>query len=340
MKEPLSEQNEDDGCDAGDVFTLSVPLEHAGQRLDKALALLIPDLSRSRIQSLIEGGELLIGGKEITDCARKLKGGEPIVLSLPPLESAVPLPENIPLDIVFEDEDVIVLNKPAGMVVHPAAGHAGGTLVNALLYHCGDTLSGINGVRRPGIVHRLDKDTSGLMMVAKNDLAHHALVEQLQDRSLSRVYRALAFGEFMPIAGEVKTLIGRHPTNRLKMAVLGRGGREALTRYRVLENYRGAVTLVECRLATGRTHQIRVHMEHIGHPLIGDPLYGPQSNALRARLKKAGYEERAQEVLSNFPRQALHAAEISFIHPRTGENMNFTAPLPGDFRDLLKAVNG
>jgi 23S rRNA pseudouridine1911/1915/1917 synthase len=324
--------------EAGDSFTLIVPAEHAGQRLDKVLASLIPDLSRSRIQALIEGGELLLGETEVTDCSRKLKGGERLVLSLPPLVDATPRAENIPLDIVFEDDDVIVLNKPAGLVVHPAAGHASGTLVNALLYHCGDSLSGINGVRRPGIVHRLDKDTSGLMMVAKNDLAHHALVEQLQDRSLSRVYLALVFGDFMQKSGEVETLIGRHPTHRLKMAVLGRGGREALTRYRVLTEYGGAITLTECRLATGRTHQIRVHMNHIGHPLIGDPLYGPQATSLRARLKKAGYGEEVQTALTNFSRQALHAAEISFIHPRTGETMGFSAPLPEDFQDLLSAL--
>ncbi|OIN87742.1 MAG: RNA pseudouridine synthase [Alphaproteobacteria bacterium CG1_02_46_17] len=312
--------------------------EEDGLRLDKAVATLLPDFSRTRLQGLIESGECLVDGQPCLSASRKVKAGEQIVLSLPPLEDATPEPENIPLEIFFEDEDVIVLNKPVGMVVHPAIGHATGTLVNALLYHCGDSLSGINGVRRPGIVHRLDKDTSGLMMVAKNDLAHHHLSEQLQDRSLSRVYQALVFGVPFPHKGRVETLIGRHPSNRLKMAVVKGNGKEAATNFTVLENYNDALALVECRLETGRTHQIRVHMQHLGFPLAGDELYGVQSNKAKSILRKGGYEDDVIDAVMSFPRQALHAAEISFIHPKTEEEMHFTSPLPDDLFRLLEML--
>jgi len=329
-----SEQSES----VGDTLHAIIGYAEDGLRLDKAVATLLPDFSRTRLQGLIESGECLVDGQPCLSSSRKVKAGEQIVLSLPPLEDATPEPENIPLEIFFEDEDVIVLNKPVGMVVHPAIGHATGTLVNALLYHCGDSLSGINGVRRPGIVHRLDKDTSGLMMVAKNDLAHHHLSEQLQDRSLSRVYQALVFGVPFPHKGRVETLIGRHPSNRLKMAVVKGNGKEAATNFTVLENYNDALALVECRLETGRTHQIRVHMQHLGFPLAGDELYGVQSNKAKSILRKGGYEDDVIDAVMAFPRQALHAAEISFIHPKTEEEMHFTSPLPNDLSDLLNML--
>lgn len=318
-----------------DALHVTVGPEQEGMRLDKAVAQLLPDFSRTRLQNLIEAGECLVNGQVVSTPSRKVMPGEDIVIAIPPLEDANPEPEDIPLDIMYEDDDLLVINKPAGMVVHPAAGHGTGTLVNALLFHCGDSLSGINGVKRPGIVHRLDKDTSGLMMVAKNDFAHHHLSEQLQDRSLSRVYYALVVGVPIPIKGRIETLIGRHPSNRLKMAVLPRTGKEAATNYLVLDTYRDAFALVECRLETGRTHQIRVHMEALKFPLVGDPLYGPQLTGLNSKIKKADYDDDVAEKLRSFPRQALHATEISFIHPRTDDEMTFDAPLPEDFQNLL-----
>jgi 23S rRNA pseudouridine1911/1915/1917 synthase len=292
------------------------------------------------LQNLIEAGECLVGGVVVSTPSRKVEMGEDVVIAIPQLVEADPIPENIPLDVLYEDDDLLVINKPAGMVVHPAVGHGKGTLVNALLYHCGESLSGINGVKRPGIVHRLDKDTSGLMMVAKNDFAHHHLSEQLQDHSLARVYYALVLGIPIPVKGRIATLIGRHPSNRLKMSTLARSGRDAATNYHVRETYRESFSLVECRLETGRTHQIRVHMESIRHYIIGDPLYGPQFSALQGKLKKAGYAEEGCEVIAKFPRQALHAAEISFIHPRTEEEMTFEAPFPDDFEELLESIRG
>lgn len=316
--------------EGADVLRVTVPDELEGQRLDKALAQLCPDFSRSRLQGLIEAGELVLNDQPCLVASRKLKAGDQVFIALPELEESVPLPENIPLDIVHEDTDVIVLNKPAGMVVHPAVGNPAGTLVNALLYHCGDSLSGINGVRRPGIVHRLDKDTTGLMIVAKNDRAHHGLSAQLQDRSLSRVYHAVVMGLPKPAKGKVETLIGRHPRNRLKQAVLTSGGRIAVTHYQTVANFHDTAALVECRLATGRTHQIRVHMEHLGYPLLGDSLYGPQAQTLRARLKRGGYQAGDIDAVLGFPRQALHARELTFIHPSTGTEMTFAAPSPED----------
>jgi 23S rRNA pseudouridine1911/1915/1917 synthase len=287
------------------------------------------------LQGLIDAGECLLNGQTCSTPSRKVEAGDVITLSIPPLEDATPMPENIPLDILYEDNDLLVINKAVGMVVHPAVGNHTGTLVNALLYHCGDSLSGIGGVRRPGIVHRLDKDTSGLMMVAKNDFAHHALSEQLQDRSLSRVYLALVLGVPFPHKGRVETLIGRHPNNRLKMAVVKSGGKDAATNYIVRENYRDALSLVECHLESGRTHQIRVHMEHLGFPLIGDELYGAQDNKVLSRLKKADYDESVQGRVMEFSHQALHATSISFVHPRTEEEMEFECDLPEDFNNLI-----
>jgi 23S rRNA pseudouridine1911/1915/1917 synthase len=321
--------------EAHESLLLEAGLAEHQQRLDKAVAMLAPEFSRTRLKALIDAGECSLNGKIVTTASRKVEFGDKIIIAIPPVEDALPEPENIPLDIVYEDEDVIVLNKAAGMVVHPAVGHSHGTLVHALLGHCGDSLSGINGVRRPGIVHRLDKDTSGLMIVAKTDHAHHHLAEQLQDRSLHRVYHALVVGVPSPIKGQVETLIGRHPSNRLKMAVVGWNGKAALTYFQALEQFKKTLCLVECQLESGRTHQIRVHMDHIGHPLVGDPLYGPQLPALRSKLRKADFDDSVIEQVMVFPRQALHAVEISFLHPRNDEEMTFSAPYPEDFSDLL-----
>lgn len=333
----MIDQTHDDHIE---TLTVTMVEEQLGMRLDKAVATLFPDYSRTRLQGLIDDGECLLNGQVCKTASRKMEMGDVVVLSLPPLVDADPQPENIPLDIVYEDDDLLVINKPVGMVVHPAVGNYTGTLVNALLYHCGDTLSGINGVKRPGIVHRLDKDTSGLMMVAKNDFAHHALSEQLQDRSLSRVYLALVLGVPFPHKGRVETMIGRHQTNRLKMAVHSNAGRDAATNYMVRETYRDALSLVECHLETGRTHQIRVHMEHIGHPLIGDALYGAQTTKITSKLKKADFEDEVRDMILSFPHQALHAAEIMFIHPRTEEEMHFECDLPNDMAGLLAALEG
>lgn len=325
--------------DAVDTLQVTMAEEQLGVRLDRAVASLFPDYSRTRLQGLIDAGECLVNNQICKTPSRKMEMGDVVILSLPPLVDADPQPENIPLEIVYEDDDLLVINKPVGMVVHPAVGHQTGTLVNALLYHCGEGLSGINGVKRPGIVHRLDKDTSGLMMVAKNDFAHHSLSEQLQDRSLSRVYLALVLGIPFPPRGRVETMIGRHQSNRLKMAVHSNAGRDAATNYAVVETYRNVLSLVECQLETGRTHQIRVHMEHIGHPLIGDALYGAQTTKVTAKLKKAEFEDDVKAAILGFPHQALHAKEISFIHPRTEEEMHFESELPDDMAALIEAIS-
>lgn len=329
--------NNDD--ESGDTLQVVITEAQVGLRLDKAVAELCPDYSRTRLQNLIDEGECLLNGQTCSTPSRKVELGDIVILSLPPLVDANPEPENIPLDIVYEDDDLLVINKPVGMVVHPAVGNYTGTLVNALLYHCGDGLSGINGVKRPGIVHRLDKDTSGLMIVAKNDLAHHHLSEQLQDRSLSRVYLALVLGVPFPQRGRVETLIGRHTSNRLKMAVVKHGGKDAATNYMVRESYKNTLSLIECHLESGRTHQIRVHMEHLGFPLIGDTLYGAQSTKIKSQLKKGGFDDDVQDKVLSFPHQALHATEISFIHPRSGEEMSFSADLPDDYAGLIDSIS-
>lgn len=311
---------------------------YAGQRLDKVLDSLVSDISRSRLQALIKEGFVNVNETSCTQSSRKLRAGDRIVLTVPLPAPSAPEPEDIPLDILYEDEDVIVVNKKAGMVVHPGAGNFSGTLVNALLHRCGESLSGIGGVVRPGIVHRLDKDTSGVMIAAKNDKAHQSLSAQLADRSLSRLYKALVFKEPVPRKGVIDRPIGRDSKNRLKMAVNNRNGRAARTHYTVKTEYRGACALVECALESGRTHQIRVHMASIKHPLVGDPLYGPQPTALRAMLKKSGYGDEIVEKVLSFPRQALHAETLSFIHPVTQESMTCTAPMPDDFSTLLKRL--
>ena len=286
----------------------------AGERLDRFLAGRELEVSRSHIQKLIESGCVLVNGRTAKANA-KLREGDAVETELPEAQELEILPEAIPLDILYEDSDVIVINKARGMVVHPAAGAADGTLVNALLHHCED-LSGINGVIRPGIVHRLDKDTSGVMVAAKNDRAHVDLAEQIREKTAQRIYRAIVCGTIAEDRGEIRAPIGRHPTERKKMAVVP-GGKEATTLFRVVERF-PAHTLVECRLKTGRTHQIRVHMAYIGHPLLGDPKYGRK--------------------MPDIAGQALHSCELSFTHPRTKERMTFAAEMPEDMKAILHAL--
>ena len=332
-------ESDDDGAASAQSFT--VP-DGAGGRLDKVLAGLAGEgVSRSRLKVLIEDRQVTVNGKVLADASAKVAPGTEISLVIPELLEALPQPENIPLDIVFEDEHMLVINKAAGMVVHPGAGNPHGTLVSALLYHCGDTLSGIGGVRRPGIVHRLDKDTSGLMVVAKHDVAHQGLAAQLSDRSLSRTYQALVWKEPSPVKGTVNAPIGRHQTSRTRMAVRSHAmGREAITHYFREESFAGGmISLVTCQLETGRTHQIRVHMQHLGHPLLGDPLYGLPPQEQRSLLNRGGYDEDARDAVMAFPRQALHAAEIEFMHPVIGEEMGFEADWPDDLTGLFSIVN-
>lgn len=306
-----------------------------GLRLDKFIADSSLALSRTRVQQLIETGMIHLIPARPVSAAMKIKRGDQVVVTIPPAIAADPIAQEIPLNIVYEDEHLLVLNKPVGLVVHPAPGHADSTLVNALLAHCGDSLSGIGGVKRPGIVHRLDKDTSGLMVVAKTDQAHHALTEQFADRSLSRTYQALVWGIPSPTTGTVQTLIGRDPNNRQKMAVVTHNGREAITHYKTVSTFqmsnemRLSISLVECTLATGRTHQIRVHMRHIGCPIIGDPLY--------SHLPK-GIKKICPEVLEFVSRQLLHAIFIKFLHPYSKELLSFSVPLARDMIYFLKNV--
>lgn len=312
--------------------TFTIDEDTQGQRLDKALAQLCPDISRSRLKSLIQDNHVTVNGNSDINPSLKLAVGDEIHVEIPDAVDADPQAENIPLDIIYEDQDIIVINKQAGLTVHPGAGQHDGTLVNALLYHCGSDLSGIGGVKRPGIVHRLDKETSGAIIVAKNDKAHQGLSDQLADRSLSRVYKAFVWHVPMPVKGFVDEPIGRHATNRLKMAIRKTSGREAKTHYHVQQTYYDCMALVECTLESGRTHQIRVHMHHIKHPLIGDPLYGMAKEQSRALLNKHGVGN--QDIILDFPRQALHAETIGFIHPVSGADMTFEASWPEDMAKL------
>lgn len=293
-------------------------LDQSGERLDSALSRLVPTISRSQAQRLIEQGALTHDGRPVKKNERLPLGTE-LELVLPKVREVPIEAQALPLEVCYEDADVIVVNKPKGLVVHPAPGHPDGTLVNALLAHCGDSLSGIGGEKRPGIVHRIDKDTSGLMIAAKNDAAHAALAAQLKDHSLARTYVCLVCGKVREDSGTVDAPIGRHPTDRKKMAVTQKNSRNAVTHWRVLERFSG-YTLVECRLETGRTHQIRVHMAYRGHPILGDTVYGH---------KKA---ELGQES------QCLHARELTFCHPRTGERMTVSCELPAYFVDLLEKL--
>ena len=294
---------------------LTVTSDQTGKRIDSWLAEQIEGLTRSAAQNLLTDGAVRCNGQSLKK-NYKLVGGETIAVTLPELREVDLTPEDIPLDIIYEDADIIVVNKPRGMVVHPAAGNWNGTLVNALMFHCGDSLSGINGEHRPGIVHRIDKDTSGLLVVAKNDTAHQSLAAQIAAHTAHRGYEAIVVGSPRLDEGTVDKPIARHKTDRKKMAIV-EGGREAITHYRVLKRYRG-YTHMAFTLETGRTHQIRVHMASIGHPIIGDPVYG---------LKK--------DRFSDIGGQCLHASHLTLTHPRTGEKMDFFAPLPAYFTDIL-----
>ncbi len=320
--------------DRQDKFVIEIPEEATTSRLDKALAAALPDLSRSRLQTLIKEGQVIVSGFIIKKNSYQVEAGDKITIQIPPAKDDTLLPEDIPIDVIYEDDDLLVINKAVGMVVHPGAGNWDGTLVNALLHYCKGNLSGIGGVQRPGIVHRLDKETSGLMVVAKNDLAHQGLSAQLQDRTLSRVYKSFVWRVPTIVKGKVDMPIGRDTRNRIKMGIMMTSGREAVTHYRVRDKYEGAVAMLECKLQTGRTHQIRVHMQHIKHPLIGDPLYGLPDQEGTALLKRAGYEEDVITQIMAFKRQALHAAEIGFIHPRSSEEMHFTCAMPDDLQNI------
>ncbi len=314
---------------------VTIDAAQAGLRIDRALAGVIGTISRTRVKGLIEEGFVTRDGVRVSEPAEPAREGVTYQLAQPAPVSAIPLPQSIPLPILFEDRDLLVLDKPAGLVVHPAPGNEDGTLVNALLAHCGDSLPGIGGERRPGIVHRLDKDTSGVMVVAKNERTLAALSAMFAERDIDRFYLALIWGLPSPGVGEIEGNIGRDPHDRKRMAVVEKGGRHALTRYRLLEQWQGAASLIECRLATGRTHQIRVHLASKSHPVVGDPLYLKRVPAVSKSLSG---EVRGK--LLDFPRQALHAARLGFKHPRTGEDLNFETPIPADFQALLDALRG
>ena len=301
-----------------DEDILFITAEESGERVDALLAHMIPDLSRSAVQQLIEGGSVLLAGQPVRKNYR-CRTGDVLCVTMPELTEVPLVPQDLPLDIVYEDSDLIVVNKARGMVVHPAPGHPDGTLVNALLFHCGTSLSGIGGEKRPGIVHRIDKDTSGLIIAAKNDFAHQGLSSQLSDHTLARTYEAVVRGRMKELSGTVDRPIGRHPTDRKRMAVTEKNARHAVTHWELIQNY-SAYAHIRCRLETGRTHQIRVHLSSIGHPLLGDGVYG-------APCPDKGLEG-----------QCLHAKELQFIHPRSGETVRLTTPLPAYFTGVLSRL--
>jgi 23S rRNA pseudouridine1911/1915/1917 synthase len=301
------------------TYTFSPEEEVFGERLDKALVVLLEEATRSHVQKLIEGGEVLINQKQITDKNYRIAPGDQIEIRYGEPVALSAKPEDIPLQIRYEDEDLLVIEKPKGMVVHPAPGNPDGTLVNAVLFHCRDRLSSINGVIRPGIVHRIDKDTSGLLMIAKNDNAHKSLADQLANHTITRRYQAIVYNLPSADAGTVDGPIGRDPKNRLRMAVTPVNSKPAVTHYRVLERF-DRFALIEAQLETGRTHQIRVHMAYIGHPLLGDLVYGPKKPAM------------------DIKGQLLHAKTLGFTHPSTGEYMEFESPLPTEFEEVLERL--
>ena len=301
------------------LIKITVEDDMKGSRIDAALAGIVQNLSRSAVQKLIEQGSVSVNGQTCTEKKRKIEAGDLVEVLVPEPEELDVAAENIPLDIVYEDDDVLVVNKPKGMVVHPAAGNCTGTLVNAVMYHCKGRLSSINGVIRPGIVHRIDKDTSGLLMIAKNDEAHNSLAAQLEKHTIKRSYQAIVYNNFTEDEGVIDAPIGRDPSNRLRQAVTYSNSKEAYTTYRVLERF-GRFTLIEAVLKTGRTHQIRVHMAYIKHPLLGDIVYGP---------KKPLYGAQGQ---------MLHAKTLGFVHPSTGEYMEFDSELPEEFQSILEKL--
>lgn len=329
-----------------DTLTAEVGEPHAGQRLDRFLSEALPELSRTRVQALIKDGQVASSGATIEDVKYRVKPGDRFELIVPPTVETTLTPEDIPLDVLHEDDALIVIDKPAGLVVHPGAGQPDGTLVNALIAHCGDSLSGIGGVARPGIVHRLDKDTSGLMVVAKTDKAHRKLAKQFADHGrtgqLERGYLALVWGAPSRPRGVIDAPIGRHPTSRTKMAVRPLDkGRHAATHWRVVETYGAGkdgplASLIECTLETGRTHQVRVHMAHFGHPLIGDPLY---ARGFKSKLRNL--PEALHNQIGALGRQALHAGRLAFVHPESDKLLEFNSPLPDDLAriaDTLKQL--
>lgn len=315
-------QNIDSDIDPseGDKFHTTVEASHAGERLDHYLSEQIANQSRSAVQKWINDGLVLVNGSQCKS-SLKLKAGDEVSATIPEPEPVDIKPENIPLDILYEDQDLLIVNKPKGMVVHPAPGHYTGTLVNAIMYHCGSDLSGINGEIRPGIVHRIDMNTTGSLIVCKNDFAHRNIAEQIKVHSIRRVYRGIAIGHMREPEGTIRTTIGRDPKNRLKMAVNVPHGKDAITHYKELKQLKNNYSYMEFALETGRTHQIRVHMASIGHPLLGDDVYGP---------RKCPYHLQGQ---------TLHAMTIGFVHPRTGEYMEFNAPLPKYFTHLLQVLD-
>lgn len=346
--ETVPEIAADDDPDVGERHAVFVAAEAEGMRLDKyltdALADKVAGLSRSRLRSLIGAGRVGETGEDgptpIFDASRKVKAGERYMVEIPTPEPAEPAAQEIPLDVRYEDADLIVISKPAGLVVHPAPGSPDATLVNALLAYCGDTLSGVGGEKRPGIVHRLDKETSGLMVVAKTDRAHQGLADQFaahgRDGRLSRAYTAFAWGTPRTSKGRLVTRIDRSPFNRRKMAVVKSGGREAITHFEVVRRFGdgGVVSQIECRLETGRTHQIRVHLTHMGHPLLGDPVYGGGQQTRKSQLTP-----HARAALEQMDRQALHAHHLGFVHPASGETLQFDDPLPADMSLLAERLS-
>jgi 23S rRNA pseudouridine1911/1915/1917 synthase len=324
---------------ARDVRRAQAQAEHAGMRLDRFLAALVSDLSRSRLQALLAQGVVTRGGETIGDSNWRVKPGDTYEIAVPVPAPALPEAQDIPLSVVYEDKDLIVIDKSAGLVVHPAAGNPDGTLVNALIAHCGKSLAGVGGVARPGIVHRLDKDTSGLLVAAKNDRAMASLAKQFAARTIERAYHAVAWGAPRAGDGVIEGDIGRNPFDRKRMAIVRNQGKPARTRYRMLERYgsdaRAFASLIECRLETGRTHQIRVHLAHLGHPLIGDQVYGRARKPPRA---KSEAEQVAYAAAAEFPRQALHAWLLGFQHPITHKQMRFESKWPEDFATLIAVL--
>lgn len=341
------------------THTLHANEADSGLRLDRFLAKRLPELSRSRLQALIAQGCVTCNERAATDAASKVKSGQHYVLVIPETAPSHIMAQDIALDVVYEDEHFLVINKPAGLTVHPAPGHSDMTLVNALLSHCGESLSGIGGVARPGIVHRIDKETSGLLVVAKHDDAHLKLSAQLAERTLKRTYMAVVWGTPKTAKGTITGNIGRSAANRQKMAVVRSGGKPAVTHYKVVASYQWQVTskkepknlppatghlplfsLLECTLETGRTHQIRVHLAHAGNPLVGDPVYGQSTQSRLAATPYKSLPESVREALLGFRRQALHAQALGLIHPATGKTMQFTCELPEDMQILIKSLSG
>lgn len=309
--------------------TPEVTEEEKNMRLDKFLSVKMGDFSRSRLQKLIADGFVECDDVVITDNSHKVKTGDSFQITIPPAQDAEPQPQNIPLNIVYEDEDIIVVNKPSGMTVHPAAGAYDGTLVNALLFHCKDNLSGIGGVKRPGIVHRIDKETSGLLVVAKNDNAHHFLSEQFAEHSIERTYIAIVYGTPSPLSGKIEGFISRSKFDRKKMAISESGGKYAVTNYKTIQIFGKGAAIVQCNLETGRTHQIRVHLSSLGNALIGDKVY------VKNKKSEVPLPTDLKNYVNNFPRQALHAKSLGFIHPRSKQFMQFDSQIPADMTELI-----